>query len=204
MGESLRDKPVPLEIATLPGGDRLILRETTRAVTAFGGVAVWVAYLRKSDLVAAVCKHGPVSWRLPNQIDPAATFTAFLLAVLVGARRFAHANWLRGDEALRQLLRLVRLPTDDTIRNLCNQFSMGHVQRFLLPLAEWQMERLPRREGGYNRRAGTENRIAELKHDLGADRFRMKRFQATEAASRTFLLLFNLQSEFQRAAGLSG
>jgi Transposase DDE domain len=52
----------------------------------------------------------------------------------------------------------------------------------------------------YNRRADMENRIAELKHDLGADGFCMKQFFATEAAFRAVLLLFNLLSEFQRAA----
>ena len=89
-------------------------------------------------------------WRSPNRIDPTTTWTAFLISVLVGAKRFAHANWLRGDEALRQLLGLDRFPVDDTIRNLFKQFSMGHVQRFFTPLAEWQMERLPRREEGYS------------------------------------------------------
>jgi hypothetical protein len=54
----------------------------------------------------------------------------------------------------------------------------------------------------YNRRADMENRIAELKHDLGADGFCLKQFFATEAAFQTILLLFNLLSEFQRAAGL--
>jgi DNA-directed RNA polymerase subunit N (RpoN/RPB10) len=56
----------------------------------------------------------------------------------------------------------------------------------------------------YNRRADMENRIAELKPDLGADGFCMKRFFATEAAFRSILLLFNLLAEFQRAAGLPG
>jgi DNA-directed RNA polymerase subunit N (RpoN/RPB10) len=56
----------------------------------------------------------------------------------------------------------------------------------------------------YNRRADMENRIAELKHDLGADGFCLKQFFATEAAFQTILLLFNLLSEFQRAAGLPG
>jgi hypothetical protein len=55
---------------------------------------------------------------------------------------------------------------------------------------------------GYNRRADMENRIAELKHDLGADGFCLKQFLATEAAFRTVLLLFNLLAEFQRAIGL--
>ena len=56
----------------------------------------------------------------------------------------------------------------------------------------------------YNRRADMENRIAELKHDLGADGFCLKEFFATEAAFRSVLLLFNLLAEFQRAAGLPG
>jgi hypothetical protein len=47
-----------------------------------------------------------------------------------------------------------------------------------------------------------ENRIAELKHDLGADGFCRKEFFATEAALQAVLLLFNLLAEFQRAAGL--
>ena len=54
----------------------------------------------------------------------------------------------------------------------------------------------------YNRRADMENRIAELKHDLGADGFCLKEFFATEAAFQAVLLLFNLLSEFQHAAGL--
>jgi hypothetical protein len=54
----------------------------------------------------------------------------------------------------------------------------------------------------YNRRADVENRIAELKHDLGADGFCMQNFFATEAAFRAVLLVFNLLAEFQCAAGL--
>ncbi len=56
----------------------------------------------------------------------------------------------------------------------------------------------------YNRRADMENRIAELRHDLGANHFCLKQFHATEAAFRAVLFLFNLLSEFQRAAGLPG
>jgi hypothetical protein len=54
----------------------------------------------------------------------------------------------------------------------------------------------------YNRRADMENRIAELKHELGADGFCLKEFFATEAAFRSVLLSCNLLAEFQGAAGL--
>jgi hypothetical protein len=55
---------------------------------------------------------------------------------------------------------------------------------------------------GYNQRADMENRLAELKQDLGAGGFCLKQFFATEAAFRAVVLLFNLLAEFQRAAGL--
>ena len=53
----------------------------------------------------------------------------------------------------------------------------------------------------YNKRADVENRIAELKHDLAADRFCLQEFYASDAVFRSILLLFNLLSEFQRASG---
>jgi len=143
------DKSVPREIDALLSSERLILRETRRAVTPFGGVAVFVSFLRKIDLVGQLRQCMPVSWKSPNRFDPTDTFLAFLMSVLVGAKRFAHAALLRGDPALHALLGMQRFPTDDTIRNLFRQFGMGHVQRFYEPIAEWQMQRLPLRAEGY-------------------------------------------------------
>jgi hypothetical protein len=53
----------------------------------------------------------------------------------------------------------------------------------------------------YNEHATIEQRIRELKDDLGAGGFCMKSFWATEAAFRSVLLVFNLLGEFQRACG---
>ena len=149
MDSKTTDKTVPREIAALLSGERVILRETKRAVTPFGGAAVFICFLRKIDLVGQLRRHMPVQWKSPNHIDPAITFVAFLITVLVGATRFAHAALLRGDRALHVLLGMQRFPTDDTIRNLFRAFGMGQVQRLYEPLAEWQMERLPLRADGY-------------------------------------------------------
>ena len=143
------DKSVPREIATLLSSERLILRETKRAVTPFGGVAVFVSFLQKIDLIGQLRRHMPVQWKSPNRIDPTETFLAFLITVLVGAKGFAHAGLLRGDQALHALLGIQRFPIDDTIRNLFREFGMGQVQRLYEPLAEWQMQRLPLRPDGY-------------------------------------------------------
>jgi hypothetical protein len=149
MDTNAADKPVPREIGALLSNERLILRQTQRAVTPFGGLAVFILFLEKVGFVEKVRQHMPIRWRSPNHIDPTATFTAFLMAVLTGAKRFAHAGLLRGDRALHALLGLDRFPIDDTIRNLFRKFGMGHVQRLYEPLAEWQMERLPQRSEGY-------------------------------------------------------
>ena len=143
------DRLVPREIAALLSGERVILRETQRAVTPFGGVTVFIFFLRKIGLVEQLRRHMPIQWKSPNHIDPTTTFVAFLMTVLVGAKRFAHAALLRDDRALHALLGMQRFPVDDTIRNLFREFGMGHVQRLYEPLGEWQMERLPQRPDGY-------------------------------------------------------
>ena len=104
------DNSVPREISALLANERLILRETQRAVTPLGGVTVFVAFLHKLGLVEKLRQHMPIQWKSPNQIDPTTTFTAFLMAVLAGAKRFAHANWLRYDRALRAVLGISRFP----------------------------------------------------------------------------------------------
>jgi hypothetical protein len=150
MESNATDKPVPREITALLSDERLILRETQRAVTPFGGIAVFISFLDKIGFASAVRQHMPIRWKSSNHIDPASTFTAFLMSVLVGARRFAHAGLLRGDRALHALLGMHRFPTDDTIRNLFRAFGMGEVQRFYEPMADWLMQRLPSREDGYS------------------------------------------------------
>lgn len=69
-------------------------------MTPFGGLAVFLAFLNKIGLIEQLRAHIPIRWRSPNQIDPTATFTAFLKSVLVGAKRFPHTGLLRGDRAL--------------------------------------------------------------------------------------------------------
>src|SRR5437899_3054651 len=144
------DKSVPREIQSLLSRGRVMLRQTHRAVTPLGGAAVFVAFLHKLGFVDKVRQHMPIQFRSRNQIEPTATFTAFLISVLAGAKRFAHASWLRGDRALHALLGISRFPIDDTIRNLFRRFGMGDVHRLFDPLFQWQMERLPQRREGYS------------------------------------------------------
>src|SRR5450755_3429842 len=132
------------------GGEVVLLQETDRALTPFGGIVVFLEFLNKIRFVKKVIGCMPVTHRSPNSIPPAQTYIAFLISVAVGARQFAQTSWLRGDRALHELLGIDRFPSDDTIRNLFLRFGIGEVQRFFEPMTEWMMERLPQRTEGYS------------------------------------------------------
>jgi hypothetical protein len=141
---------VQRKTTTLFGGRKVLLRGTERPVTPWGGLSVFFEFLGRIGYAQAVERSMPVTLHSPNAIDPAHTFTAFLVSVLAGARRFAHAGLIRADQALHRMLGIVRVPTDDTIRNLFARFGMAQVQKFYSTLWDWQLERLPEREGGYS------------------------------------------------------
>ncbi len=126
------------KITALWGGKKVELRETQRAVTPFGGLVVFFEFLRLVGYREAVSQHLPFRLTSPNAIDPVETFTAFLLSVVAGARRFAHTSLLRADVALHSLLGIRRFPVDDTIRNLFKRFGQGQCQRFFFGLWSWQ------------------------------------------------------------------
>src|SRR5580658_4038694 len=132
------------------GGQKVLLQETDRALTPFGGMVVFLEFLNRIGFVKKVLECMPVIHRSPNSIPPAQTYIAFLISVAVGARRFAQTSWLRGDRALHGLLGIDRFPSDDTIRNLFLRFGMGEVQRFFEPMTEWMMERLLQRAEGHS------------------------------------------------------
>lgn len=138
------------KVSSLWGGKKVVLRETPRAVTPFGGLSVFIDFLRRIGFCEQVRREMPVHLQSPNALPAEETFTAFVISVVAGARRFAHSSMLRADRALQALLGTRRIPTDSTIRNLFKRFTQGMVVRMYEPLWAWQLERLPQREGGYS------------------------------------------------------
>src|SRR5580693_8186328 len=57
MESNATDKPVPREVNALLSKERLILRETQRAVTPFGGIAVFISFLEKIGFVGGSAAH---------------------------------------------------------------------------------------------------------------------------------------------------
>src|SRR6266403_6084057 len=138
------------EFKPLFGGGKIKLRDTLRAVTPFGGLSVFIEFLGRIGLVEELTERLPYRAKSPNRYEPGEILVAFLLSVIAGARRFAHAHQLRADRALHALLGMKRFPSDDTLLNYFRRFSQAEIERFWRPLWRWLIGRLPWQASGYS------------------------------------------------------
>lgn len=113
------------------------LRQTPRPVTPFGGLASFIAFLDQIGYARQLQTHLPWQLTSPNAIPLGHTLTAFIIGVVVGARRFAHTEMARADRALHALLGLARWPGADTVRSLFHRFTQPSLQSFWRPLWAW-------------------------------------------------------------------
>jgi len=131
------------EITALFGDTKLILDETPKAISPFGGLASFLSFLGQIGFARQVQEHLPFAQPISNNAIPLAhSLTAFMMSVVCGAQRFAHCEWLRADRVLHAMLGMGRFPSDDTIRNFFLRFSQGHIETFWRPLWRWLLRLL--------------------------------------------------------------
>lgn len=143
------NRTMPRPCKPLFGSGQVLLCDTPKPVTPFGGLVVFIEFLQRLGYAAQVQQGLPFVLTSPNAIDPAHTLTAFVFAVVVGARRFAHAELLRADRALHQLLGLKRFPGHDTIRGLFLRFTQADIQAFWRPFWRWLLGAVKPLAGGF-------------------------------------------------------
>lgn len=137
-------------ITPLFGKAKVKLAHTPRAVTPFGGLASFIAFLQQCGFVQQVESHMPWQVSSPNAIPLVHTLTAFLIGVTTGARRFAHTEWARADRALHALLGIPRWPGADTVRGLFHRFTQSTIQSFWRPLWVWLLGLVSCPAGGFS------------------------------------------------------
>ena len=138
------------EFKPLFGGGKIKICDTLRAVTPFGGLSVLIEFLARIGLAEQLQNRQFYQPESPNHYDPGQILVSFMLSVIAGAQRFAHANQLRADRALHALLGMKRFPSDDTILNYFRRFTQAEIERFWRPLWRWLIERLPWQPSGYS------------------------------------------------------
>jgi hypothetical protein len=136
-------KTTRTEFSSLFGQAKLVLDETTKAVTPFGGLVSFITFLGQIGYVQEVQQRLPFAAPTSNNAIPVAyTLTAFVVSVVGGVQRFAHCQWLRAHHVLHALLGLERFPGDDTIRHFFLRFTQAHIEAFWRPLWRWLLRLL--------------------------------------------------------------
>jgi len=95
-------------VSPLFGKAKVKLTQTPRAVTPFGGLVSFIAFLHQSGFAEQMQAYLPWQLTSPNATPLAHTFTAFVIGVITGARRFAHTELSRIWHSHNLVKKLVR------------------------------------------------------------------------------------------------
>ena len=99
-------------------GGKVALRVTGEALTPYGGLVPWAAFLRKAGVIERLAATCPVTRTSPNAAPIAAVRHRFALTAVCAGTRFAHVQRLREEPSLAERFGIKRVVSDDTRRRL--------------------------------------------------------------------------------------
>lgn len=137
------------QVTPLDGSQAIGITFTDKPVTAFGGMALFVAFAHRIGLGPKLAEALPFVLTSPNATPPHHIVLAFLAGVLAGARRFAQLAVLQADVPVQQLFGLTRFPSTATFTRVFRRFTPKAITETCEPLWTWQLDRLPARSQGY-------------------------------------------------------
>ena len=105
------------------GGGRVALRVTSEALTPYGGLVPWAAFIRRAGVFERLAQSCPVERTSNNAAPVLDILHSFALTALCAGTRFAHVQRLREDPSLAELFGMERVVSDDTLRRLFRQID---------------------------------------------------------------------------------
>lgn len=112
-------------------GGKVRLETTEDALTPFGGLVPWSAFLRKTGVVNRLAGSCPVELRSANASSVYDILMSFLLVALCDGKRFSHVERLREDVTVCELLGMEKVVSDDTIRRFFKRIDSQAGKRWL-------------------------------------------------------------------------
>ena len=124
------------------GGRELAIEYTTKPVSGWGGLELMARFFERVDLRGVLVRALPDGRTSPNRTEVIDIALALLATVLTGGRRFEHVERLRGDEVIRAILRVGRMPSAMVLTRYFGGLVRVQVERLSEVLWNWQMSRL--------------------------------------------------------------
>ena len=87
-------------------GGKVALRVTGEALTPYGGLVPWAAFLRKAGVIERLAATCPVTRTSPNAVPITEVLHSFALTAVCAGTRVAHVQGQREDPSLAELFGL--------------------------------------------------------------------------------------------------
>ena len=97
-------------------GGRVRLSVTDDALTPYGGLVPWAAYMKHLGIANNLAADCPVQRTSPNAAPVYDVIQSFMLTALTDGRRFSHVERLREDPTIPELFGMESVVSDDTVR----------------------------------------------------------------------------------------
>ena len=115
---------VPVVAPALPGVETLdtfggavkVEWDRSSPLTPFGQAVYFVEFLKVSGVFDALIADCPLRYTSPNAPEVRDVIGTWVLSVLAGHRRYAHATALRSDSVLPELMGMGRIVSEDSLR----------------------------------------------------------------------------------------
>ncbi len=104
-------------VFTFPtAGGRVRLSVSDDALTPFGGLVPWAAFIKHVEVAERLAEDCPVRRTSPNAAPVYDVIESFMLTALTDGRRFSHIERLREDPMIPELFGMEAVVGDDTVR----------------------------------------------------------------------------------------
>jgi len=124
---------------------KVVVEPSEEAMTPFGGLVPYAAYLKHSGILDRLAETSPVVRRSPNAASVRSILVSMQLTALSDGSRFAHVGRLRADPAIPELYGIERVVSDDTIRRYMRRIPAEAGRAWLAEGARCLWSALPTR-----------------------------------------------------------
>jgi hypothetical protein len=137
-----------IEINTGNSDQAMRIGFTDQRLTAYGGMALWSAFLRKRKVREQLQTFLPQTPTSPYAYDPTDVALGLMGGVLSGADKLSRVAYLRSDPAIAEVLGIEAVASQSTFSRFLNGFD-EQASNALNGLHQWALGRLPSRREGY-------------------------------------------------------
>ncbi|MCX6929939.1 MAG: transposase [Verrucomicrobia bacterium] len=112
-------------------GGLVTVERTDEALTPYGGLAAWSAFVGRMGTFERLAERCPVERTSPNAAPVREVLHSFAVTALIEGRRFRHVGWVQDDLGIAAVLGLARVRGEDALPRLVRGLSAAEARTWL-------------------------------------------------------------------------